>query len=799
MSRPASPAVSLAPATAAVGLVLLAALTLTYPSATRMHTWPWATIAALLWLLPIGALIATLSRATAWRMPNRAIATGAILLAVSALGSAWASPFSAASLARVWPTLGGTAFYFWLHHWLSTGDESSLARANRVVQIIAGAAVVLVIVSSASFTREALRSTWVLRNTHPFGHSNYVAGALVLFLPWLVLAIFRARRAERWLAVAMIALAGFALVKTSSRGGAMAIVAELALGLLALWLELRWSRPRKILLAGICAAAALAVVFSNARLRDLAFGRGWSDAARESNRQRSAMLEAGVRLGQQRPLLGWGPGTVPLVYPRVRASLDGGSENVLQLHNTPGQIWATLGASGLTAIALLGVGSTMAAVRAWRKTAERPLLLAATSSLFGYAVLSLTDHQFDLPAIVALSASTLALLTAMAADGHSWHLSPPKLAGLVLVFAAASSGAFWWLGRDLLARRSYDRALDARDRNDSAEFAARLDRATALAPHDPYFTHQRAGALIADLATTREPAARGRLLQEIVARLDASLATGVHEEYAHFNLGWLLLELGRPRDAARHFVATAQLVPDKGGVYFGLGLALQAAGRERAAIRAFALEWISDPSQLTSPAWEIPVLAPLRPAVRVETMRLYEELRTRDSSAAAAEAWTRWWLGEAVSEEQLRRGFTTDATRFAAALPALARGDSLELADAQRPWGRVYTAWRAGDFGSLAHQDAAFAAALARRAAKSSGDFQSFLVAGTGDENALVRVLFRQRTGYGVLALHPDGPVLRDVYIVQENRVVSEFAADLFPPKGWLPGRFLLALLPRDL
>jgi len=47
-----------------------------------------------------------------------------------------------------------------------------------------------------------------------------------------------------------------------------------------------------------------------------------------------------------------------------------------------------------------------------------------------------------------------------------------------------------------------------------------------------------------------------------------------------------------------------------------------------------------------------------------------------------------------------------------------------------------------------------------------------------------------------VLALHPDGPALADVYIVQENRLIADFAAGLFPPKGWLPGRFLLALLP---
>src|SRR5436305_12591748 len=41
---------------------------------------------------------------------------------------------------------------------------------------------------------------------------------------------------------------------------------------------------------------------------------------------------------------------------------------------------------------------------------------------------------------------------------------------------------------------------------------------------------------------------------------------------SHFNLGWLSLDDSQPAAAARHFSAAARIVPDKGGVYFGLGI-----------------------------------------------------------------------------------------------------------------------------------------------------------------------------------------------------------------------------------
>ena len=90
-----------------------------------------------------------------------------------------------------------------------------------------------------------------------------------------------------------------------------------------------------------------------------------------------------------------------------------------------------------------------------------------------------------------------------------------------------------------------------------------------------------------------------------------------------------------------------------------------------------------------------------------------------------------------------------------------------------------------------------FAATLVRRAARHPApDWQGFFTAGLENEAALLVNTRPARTGYGVLALHPDGPVLTDLYVMQRNRFVSTFASTLFPPKGWMPAQELLERLP---
>lgn len=788
MPRPAATATVL-------GALALAAVTLAHPSASRMLTWPWAAGLAALWLLPVVFLLGTLAAARVWRLPPPLLTTGALGLALTSVVAAVASPFASASLPRIWPTVAGVAVFFLLHHALAD-PVAGPGHARLLARLAAAFGGMLAFVALLGWSHGRWPLPWGNRNTVPFGHSTYTAAAMVLALPWLLREAADNRGLRRGLLLALGGASLVVLAGTSSRGGVLGLCVAAGLAAAGLAAFAPWSRARKLALgAALLGLAALAVA-TNPRLRDLVLHQRWSEGATESNVQREAMLRAGVLLGAERPALGWGPGSVPLAYPRVRARLDGGVENIAQLHNTPLQLWATTGTAGLAALALLAAGAGLAAWRARRSL----LTLAAVASLGGGAAVALTDHALDLPFFVAFLAANAALLSSAGLRTNREVAPSPRhrrlaVAGVAVVVALPLPATL----RELRAGHAFDRALTALAAGHGDEARAALEAASALAPHDPFFDQHQAHLLVQARHQSTDPAARTALTRQAVALLERSLRPGVHEEYAHFNLGWLLLDLSDPAAAARHFTAAARLVPDKGGVYFGLGLALLEQERLRDAVRAFALEAINDPRSLTSPAWEIPALSIHLPAVHQEIVALYARLRGEFPAAETTEAWTRWWSGDPAVPDTALRPHNAESAAFLAALPAMRRKEALG-GTPPFGWAALYAAWRAapggGHFTAVARDEPKLADALRRRATTFPDDFPAFLHAPVGEEPALLATYRRARPGYGFLARHPEGPFLTDVHVVQENRAVSTFAAGLFPRKGWIPGRFLLALLP---
>ena len=538
---------------AVMGIVCLAIITLASPGATRMFAWPWTLAYAGTLLGPTLALIVrALDQSHPLNLPSRPWCATALAAATAILLSALASPYRGPSLLWSAPLLAALAFYFVVHDALQPPTNL----ASRLTPLVGGAFAAIVLTSLAlwlpGIVGRSLDAIAFGRNPFPLGHANFTAGLALLGLPWLVALGCSTRGPQRLAWSIAVALTIVMFLGSGSRAGMIGLA---ALAFTAVILA-PLARKKKAALAALLVLVGLAVVFAHPRTRAMLAP---ADPATESNRsnvQRSAMLTAATRMGADRPLLGWGPGTTPLVYPRYRAGLDGGAENVLQLHNTPAQLWAEFGG--------LGLACALASAALVLLHARRHAIAAVT--LIGYGVFSVGDWQLDVPVFGFAVATCAALLSP-----PSWktRIRSSRTVGL---FTVLSFAAIVLLGRP--------------DRTPELNLRA--------------------------LTLARDPAQASAA----VALLGESLVLNPHQEIAHFNLGWLLL-VSDPTAAEGHFRAALQLVPDKGGVYFGLGLARLNQNRSAGASRAFALECLHDPAFLFSPWWREPALAAHLPATRL--------------------------------------------------------------------------------------------------------------------------------------------------------------------------------------
>ncbi len=580
MTRAAYPAPTLVGALWAAGLGGLAAITLASPGATRMHVWPWSLAYAIALAAPAAIVILrAFDPVRPLVLPARGWLLTAILGAVGIVLSALASPYREQALLGSAPLLGGIAFFFAVFDAVHGTADTSEVRREKILGFTAAALALPAAVGLAlwlSWWPEiGARAAIANRNAYPLGHSNYTAGIALLLLPvGLALA---SRASKRTFGLATTALAVALLFSSGSRGGVVGLAVLAGGGLLFL----RWPWRKKLLLALALGAVGAAFIAANPRTRAMFERPDPAAAPNLSNVQRAAMFTAGWQMGRDRPLLGWGPGTTPLAFPRYRAGLDGGVENALQLHSAPAQLWAELGALGLAAaLAVL--------VLVARSARTQP---AAAITLAGYAAFSLFDWQLDVPVFTYTIAAFAALLAAPSDHAPS-RITLSRTVGVFSLVALALVVLF---GR----------------RDPTPEINVR-----ALA-----------------LATTRSPDSEARA----VALLRTSLALNPDQEITHFNLGWLLVT-SEPVMAEKHFLSAAHLVPDKGGVYFGLGLARLNQGQRDPAAHAFALECVNDPAFATSPWWRDPAIAATRDATAAafaDFLRVATERVPRDSWAAA--------------------------------------------------------------------------------------------------------------------------------------------------------------------
>ena len=478
-------------------------------------------------------------------------------------------------------------------------------------------AALLSVVSLAGWIMSARdgATLWSIRNDVPFGHSNTTAGALLLGLPWLFQSVVAARDALRrtgWALLVTISL--LAIAATSSRAAVATVGGGLILATaLTIW-RAPWTRRSKLLLVLFASFILTGGVLTNERLRDLLLEGKWTAIAASSNEQRSAMWDAGILIIERRPLLGYGPGSVPFVYPLVRPQVGSTIDSVLQLHSSPLHLAATLGTLGLAAFMSatlwwVAVTRQLAASVAARASSLRPASLAAWTSISLYGLFALTDYQMDQPWIAAM----LTLNAAVLVRPRTFPRRSLWVGSVAVILPAAIALAFatprTW--RDLTARRIYADALA--NSSSPAEAVEGFASAGAINPSDPYYRQQEASmAYQLSLDSSSTPAARDAWRTRARHALEATLRAGPPPEYAALNLAWLDLEDGRPADALLMFDVARLFAPNRQDLLLGTAFAQLANQAPDLAVPTLAIALLHDPTDLAHALLAPPRVRPLR-------------------------------------------------------------------------------------------------------------------------------------------------------------------------------------------
>jgi O-antigen ligase len=137
------------------------------------------------------------------------------------------------------------------------------------------------------------------------------------------------------------------------------------------------------------------------------------DMADPTTRERLSMLEAGLRLVMEHPILGTGPGGVKRLYPSY-APPEAVRRHTSHLHNTPLQIVVERGSIGLAlwlwlfAAFFIRAGRVLARVPQ-AATAERALIVGSIAAITTFLVSGLFEYNFGDTEVVLVALCFMAL------------------------------------------------------------------------------------------------------------------------------------------------------------------------------------------------------------------------------------------------------------------------------------------------------------------------------------------------------------------------------------------------------
>ncbi len=239
----------------------------------------------------------------------------------------------------------------------------------------------------------------------PYVNHNHYTGLMELLVPVpLVLSLTRlAGDRERIAAGIAAAIMAGTIFLSGSRGGMIAIFVELAVFAVVLL------RQRKSYRIAISVSAFAVVLIS---LLTWLGGRELTSRVSSISTETRSEVSGGMRLSidrdafrmfRQKPVLGWGLGTFPIVYPQFRSFYTNFFVN--EAHNDYLQLLAEMGLLGFAVMVWFLIVLYRHAFRKiedWMSDIGGAVTLACTLGFTGILVHSLFDFNLQIPANAAL-------------------------------------------------------------------------------------------------------------------------------------------------------------------------------------------------------------------------------------------------------------------------------------------------------------------------------------------------------------------------------------------------------------
>jgi O-antigen ligase len=238
----------------------------------------------------------------------------------------------------------------------------------------------------------------------PYVNHNHYAGLMEMLVPIpLILALTRLVSPKtRAAAAAAAALMIATIFLSGSRGGMLAIVAELVI--LALFLVKQKRNLRTAMLVGVFLAIVVGFIIW---IGGDAVAKRWASVSSShseiSGEVRLNIDQDAFRMFLKKPVLGWGLGTFPVVYPGFRTFYTNFFVN--QAHNDYLQLLVEMGLLGFGTMLWFLLTLYIRAIKKignWTGEISGATALACVLALSGILVHSALDFNLQIPANAAL-------------------------------------------------------------------------------------------------------------------------------------------------------------------------------------------------------------------------------------------------------------------------------------------------------------------------------------------------------------------------------------------------------------